>query len=165
MKILVLGKGRHGKDEFSKMLGLPFKSTSQAALDEFVWEEWGRRNYLNKERCFSDRHNARDIWFNLYCDYNYFDKARFAKKVVETQDIYCGMRCKDEVQECIDQEIFDLIFWVDASERIEYDEGEDSCTVTADMCDKVIHNNGTLEDLLFEAEKVRFAINIMRMKE
>lgn len=161
MKILVCGTARHGKDEFSGMLGLPFKPTTLAALDEFVWPLWGRHNYLNKIQCFNDRHNHRDIWYAMYCFYNKNDKARFAKKVLETSDVYCGMRCEHEVAACREIKLFDLILWVDASERVEYIEGKDSCTVTAEMCDVVINNNGTLEDLQGHVDAIGFSIKAL----
>ena len=48
---------------------------------------------------------------------------------------------------------FDLVVWVDALERKD-PEPESSCTVSADMADVIIDNNGPEENLVGEVAKV-----------
>jgi len=149
-KLLVLGHKRHGKDTFAEILrdrlGLTFLSSSQAAADIFIYDELkDKYGYNTPEECFEDRVNHRAEWFDLITEYNTPDRIRLAKSILEINDCYVGMRNKDEVLECIKQDIFDVIIWVDASERLE---AEDSSSLTIDKscADFIVENNGSLEE-------------------
>jgi hypothetical protein len=84
-------------------------------LFDILKEKYG---YKTLEECFEDRFNHRDEWFKLMCDYNYFDKTRLAKDITKDFDMYVGMRDIVEFQACIKNNIFDLVIWIDASERV-----------------------------------------------
>ena len=45
-------------------------------------------------------------------DYNFFDQARLAKNILEHNDMYVGMRSKEEFDKCIEDGIFDMIIGV-----------------------------------------------------
>jgi len=145
MKLLIAGMGNHGKDMVSTFLGLRYRPTSLVALDTFVWDQWGSPLYDSLGDCFKDRRNNRAMWFDLYTRYNTPDKAAFAKTILRDNDIYCGLRCSEELRECDRNNLFDLKVWVDASKRLP-PEGRTSCTVTAEMCHVVLNNNDTEED-------------------
>ena len=153
-KLCIIGLGRQGKDTVAEILrdkfGYTSLSSSEAAakiflfdllMDEFGYETW--------QECFEDRHNHRDRWFTEISKYNTPDKSRLASAIMEENDIYVGMRCKEELDACIEGNIFDLVIWVDASERVSYREPESSCTVTKEQADLVINNNGTELELNF----------------
>lgn len=144
MKILVTGYGRHGKDTFCELSGKKFASSSWAALEEAIWPSWGSQLYETKEECFERRHedNNRAVWYRLIQQYNTPDKTRLARAILANNDIYCGMRCKEELAACKEAGIFDAIIWVDASKRVP-PESSESMSITKDMCDIVITNNGT----------------------
>jgi hypothetical protein len=63
------------------------------------------------------------------------------------------MRDRDEIRECIDNGIFDLIIWVDASERLP-EEDASSFNIDKSCADIIINNNGTYEE--FVERVVRF---------
>lgn len=149
-KILVIGHMRHGKDSLAELLneefGLKFKSSSQAASDIFLFDELkGKYNYETSEQCFEDRVNHRAEWYNMICEYNATDKARLAKGILTLTDCYVGMRDRGEITECINQGLFDLIIWVDASERLPL-ESPDSFNIDKSCADLIIDNNGTFQE-------------------
>ena len=111
IKLMILGHCRHGKDTMAEILrdefGMTFESSSQSAADIFLYdllkEKYG---YETSEECFEDRHNHRQEWYEAICEYNKDDKAKLAKGIMERTNCYVGMRDRDEIKECIKQELF-----------------------------------------------------------
>lgn len=148
--LLILGNARHGKDTLAELLrdnfGLKFESSSQSAADIFIYDELkGKYDYSSPEECFEDRVNHRQEWYEMICDYNKDDKARLAKDILKRTDCYVGMRDRGEIEECLNQELFDLIIWVDASDRLP-GEPASSFNIDKTCADIVIENNGTYEE-------------------
>lgn len=159
MTILIIGTARNGKDTVAEMLrdwfGFEFSSSSLAAFKIFIYDIFKEKyGYDTLNEAYENRHNHREELFKLIQEYNTPDKSRLAREIVEQTGMYVGMRCKQELQACIDQEVFDLIIWVDASERVDYVEDSSSITVTKDMADIIIENNGKLEDLERKVRKL-----------
>ena len=157
MKILILGHARHGKDTVAEMInedfGLDFKSSSMACAEIFIYDALkDKYGYKTFEECYEDRMNHRAEWHDMICEYNKDDKARLAKKILEDNDMYVGMRSDDEVIESKRQSVFDLIIGV-------YDyrkplESPDSFSINIwEHCDFVIPNGTTLEDLYWRVNK------------
>ena len=149
-KLLIIGHARHAKDSFAEILrdefGLTFISSSQAAADIFIYDELKEKyGYTTSIECFEDRMNHRQEWYEMICDYNVDDKARLAKGILEMADCYVGMRDRGEILECIKQGLFDLIIWVDASERLPQ-EPATSFNIDKSCADVIIENNGTFEE-------------------
>lgn len=145
--ILVLGSARHGKDTFAEILkaefGLRFMSSSQASSEIFLYDLLkDKYGYSNSVECFEDRVNHRDEWYNAICEYNINDRARLAKKILEFSQCYVGMRDRAEVNECIKQGLFDIIIWVDGSERLPL-EPKTSFNIDKSCSDIIVDNNGT----------------------
>ena len=149
-KFLVVGHKRHGKDSFAEILneefGFKFKSSSLAASEIFLYEALkDKYGYETPEECFEDRVNHRSEWYTLICEYNKDDKTRLAKEILKTADCYVGMRDDKEIEECMNQGLFDLIIWVDASKRLPL-ESSYSFNIDISVADIIIENNGTFED-------------------
>jgi len=162
-KLLIVGSARHGKDTFAEMLrdrfGLKFISSSQAAADIFIYDELKEKyGYTSSEQCFEDRVNHRQEWYELICDYNKDNRARLAKDILNNADCYVGMRDKEEIDECMSQGLFDLIIWIDASDRHPL-EDSGSFNIDISCADIVIYNNGTLEE--FESKVIRIGKVLM----
>jgi len=156
--ICVLGHCRHGKDSFAEIMrdefGLTFKSSSQAAVDIFLYDALkDKYGYQTPEECFEDRVNHRAEWKQLICDYNKEDRAKLAKGILEYSDCYVGMRDREEIDECLRQGLFDIIIWVDASERLPL-EDPSSFDIDKTCADIIIENNGTYEE--FREKVIRF---------
>lgn len=148
-KFLVIGHARHGKDTFAEILqeefGLKFESSSQSAADIFIYDELkDKYGYKTPEECFEDRVNHRAEWKTMICDYNSPDKARLAKAILERSDCYVGMRDYEEIAECLRQDLFEIIIWVDASGRLELEDAS-SFNIDKSVAHVMIDNNGTLE--------------------
>jgi hypothetical protein len=149
-KLLIIGNMRHGKDSMAEILqenfGLKFKSSSEAAAEIFIYNELkDKYGYNTPFECFEDRVNHRSEWYDLICDYNSLDKAKLAKGILENADAYVGMRDSSEIKECIKQGLFDLIIWVDASDRLPLEDAS-SFNISKSDADIIIDNNGTFEE-------------------
>jgi hypothetical protein len=158
---------RHGKDTLGEIIrdiyGYKFSSSSQAASDIFIYDELKEKyGYETSIECFEDRVNHRPEWHKMICDYNKNDQARLAKDILKVADCYVGMRDTDEILECKRQGLFDLIIWVDASER-KPQEGKDSMNIDKSIADFIVENNGTLEE--FEEKVCRICDVLLNVKE
>jgi hypothetical protein len=158
IKLLILGHMRWGKDSMAEILrdefGMTFESSSQSAADIFLYDLLkDKYGYKTSEECFEDRHNHRQEWYEAICEYNKDDKARLAKGLVERTGCYVGMRDREEIKECIKQGLFDLIVWVDASDRLP-EEPATSFNIDKSCADIIIQNNGTYEE--FYEKVLRF---------
>lgn len=158
MKILIIGHARHGKDTFAELLneyyGMTFRSSSVAASEIFLYDKLkDKYGYKTPEECFNDRVNHRDEWYNEICLYNLNDKSRLAKDILNIADCYVGMRDNLEFQSCKEQSIFDLIIWVDASERLPL-EPLTSFNIDKKDSDVIIDNNGNLDQLKKKAKRL-----------
>lgn len=147
--LLIIAPARWGKDSLAEILrdnfGLKFKSSSQACADIFIYDTLkDKYNYQTPEECFEDRMNHRQEWYEMICDYNKDDRARLAKEILKTTDCYVGMRNRDEINECVNQGLFDLIIWVDASDRLPL-EGKESFNIDKSCADIIIENNDDYE--------------------
>ncbi|MGH1373575.1 MAG: hypothetical protein ACRBBW_16160 [Cellvibrionaceae bacterium] len=146
-KYLVIGDKQHGKDTVSELLPLPYKSSSIAACEIFLFDQLQPKyGYASIQECYEDRDNHRQEWFEAIKEYNKNDRARLARQILEDSDVYCGMRCDLELTACAREQLFDLIIWVDASERKE-PEPSTSMRLTKEDADIIIDNNGTFEEL------------------
>lgn len=162
MKLLILGNARHGKDTlaelFQEHFGLTFMSSSQASADFFLYDLLKNKyGYKTPEECFEDRVNHRDEWYLAICDYNKDNRARLASEILKKADCYVGMRDKAEFDECVKQNLFDLIIWVDASKRLPLEPGT-SFNINMSDADIVIENNGTYEEFVKKAKRIGSAI-------
>ena len=164
MKLLILGHKRSGKDTMAEILRdnfeFTFQSSSQAASDIFIYDVLkDKYGYSTPEECFEDRVNHRSEWYDLICEYNLYDKMRLAKKILETNDGYVGMRAFEECEEA--KNLFDLIVWVDASYRVE-PEHTSSMTANKWQAHLIIENNGSLEE--FKEKVLVFGDSVFKRK-
>ena len=162
LKLCIIGSARHGKDSMAEILrddfGMTFESSSQSAADIFLYDLLkDKYGYNTPEECYEDRMNHRQEWYEAICEYNKDDKARLAKGILERTGCYVGMRDRDEIKECIKQELFDLIVWVDASDRLP-EEPATSFNIDKSCADIIIENNGTYEE--FYEKVLRFCNTI-----
>ena len=158
MKILILGHMRSGKDTlaelFNEHFGLSFMSSSQASADFFLYDQLkDKYGYISPEECFNDRVNHREEWYLAICDYNKNNRARLAQDILSKVDCYVGMRDKEEFNECVNQKLFDLIIWVDASKRLPLEPGT-SININMSDADIVIENNGSYEEFVEKSRRI-----------
>jgi len=162
-KLLLIGNARHGKDSLAEILneefGYTFESSSQSAANIFLYDLLkDKYGYKTPEECFEDRVNHREEWYLSICEYNKDDKARLAKGILERSDCYVGMRDRNEIEECMKQGIFDLIVWVDASDRLPMEDAS-SFNIDKTCADIIVENNGTYEQ--FKEKVIRLGKNLL----
>lgn len=167
MKLILIGKARHGKDTVAEYLrgkyGMPFRSSSEAALDIFLYDQinmtraWAHLPpYPTKKEAFEDRVNHRKLWYEMIKEYNRIDKARLAKDILATKDIYVGMRCQEELAAA--RNAVDFVIWIDAEQRLGDTESKGSITVLKGDADIIIDNNRSLEELYADIDSLMVAM-------
>jgi len=150
-RILIVGHGRHGKDTVAEILqvhfGLTYKSSSEHCAEKLIFPALkDKYNYVTTDQCFADRHNHRAEWYDLISDYCKDDPARLGNEIFKVSDIYCGLRNKREFHGLKNTGGFDVSLWVDRSNHLP-PEDAGSMTIEPWMCDFVIDNNNTLDEL------------------
>lgn len=121
MGVLILGYARHGKDTFAKQLtGVRFSSSSWFAARHFIFERLNSQgwDYSTVQECYNDRRNYRAVWHSLIAEYNENDPTLLARRLLLEYDVYVGMRARREVAACFSSELFEVVYWVDASQRL-----------------------------------------------
>lgn len=156
-KILIIGHGRHGKDSLAEYwrdrFGMTFRSSSMAAAEIFIYQKLkDSLGYSTLEECYEDRHNYRDLWYEMICEYNKTNPSRLAEQILLVADCYVGMRDSREIKCCLIKGLFDIVVWVDASERVPL-ESASSFQITKDLADVIIENNGSLAEFQTRAER------------
>lgn len=158
MKILIIGHCRHGKDTLALYLRekyhFCFVPTSLLCAEIFTFEELrGKYKYLAPIDCFEDRRNHREEWFQLINDYNRDNHTKLIENILKTNDIYIGLRNREQLKACKEKKIFDLIIWVDASERLPL-ESKASMELVKEDADIILYNNESEEEFFKEVEKI-----------
>lgn len=152
LKLMILGYARHGKDTvaeiFRDVLGLSFASSSFAAAEKVMVPFFAAKGikYASLDECYADRVNHRQDWYEQIKAYNTPDGARLAREIYAENDIYVGMRNVGEFDAVRAEGLFNYSIWVDRSKHVA-PEPSTSISVTQEMADYTIDNNGTLEQL------------------
>ena len=150
MKLMLVGHGRHGKDTVADYIyaftGMTTQASSWAAAEIFLYEklkdEFG---YTSINECWEDRISSDEMrarWFDEIKAYNTPHLTRLMRGIYSRYDIYTGIRNSDELIAGQQEDVISLTIWVDAIER-KPPEPKSSMTVTKEMADIVIDNNGT----------------------
>lgn len=152
-KILLTGPGGHGKDTATypfRVAGYRAASSSAVMLDHAIWEQWAKFHYETKEHAFQDRRNNRFIWKGLIRQYNHPDPTRLARTVLAENDVYVGMRDRDEFEACRAAGLFDYVVYLyDPRKK---DPGD--CGVLKSDAHRIILNDGSIADCLNRANRV-----------
>ncbi|MGK7753791.1 hypothetical protein [Roseovarius sp. C03] len=153
-RILLIGHGRHGKDFAGEILsaryGMRAVSSSAFCAQKAVFPLVSDL-YPDWAACYEDRANHRELWFHAIAAYNLRPGPTLAEQILAENDIYTGMRRRAELAAA--REFFDLVVWVDASERLPL-EPSGSMELTADDADWILDNNGAPEDLVVEVDRL-----------
>lgn len=140
--IMLVGMGRAGKDEgglyLEKITGLKFAGTTSKYLCDFITEEFGgdwEENYLT-------RHANRQQWYEFGNKLRQQDPGILLRRALENGDITGGVRDKCEIVYARENDVVDLIVWVE-NNRVPVDP---TVMFAAADCDMIIENNGSLEE-------------------
>lgn len=149
--LLIIGHGRHGKDTVAEILrdyyGAKFVSSSLFVARECLWEKWGRLNYCCISEMYEDRHNHRKKWADMVTEYNYPDRTRtFRGMLDQGNNVYVGMRMLGEYLACKHEGLISRTIWVDRHKYLP-PEPLDSMNLWPGLADHIVNNNGTLNGL------------------
>lgn len=167
LRLLLLGYARHGKDTVAEILkdkyDFDFMSSSMFCAARIIYPALAEKyGYTTVTECFEDRVNHRQEWYDLISAFNADDPARLGRELFEYRQIYCGLRSKKEFNALRNEGVFDISIWVDRSDVLP-DEDKSSCTVEPWMADYTIDNNGTLEELEREVERLMTRIGVEKV--
>lgn len=142
MKILVVGKGRAGKDEscaiIERLTGLRNAGTFSKYLAPFVAAELG----VSEAEAYAKRHEHRMEWFRIGNEMRAADPCRLCRLAFAAGDVSGGVRGLPEIEAIRREGLADLIVWV------ERDVPDDpTMEFGREYADCVIDNTGTLADL------------------
>lgn len=156
--ILIIGHARHGKDTAAELLkelyGFTFESSSVAAARIFLFDALKEKyGYKTFQECFEDRVNRRAEWHQAICEYNKDDKARLAKEILKNSNVYVGMRSNAEVEECVRQDIFDLVIGIYDPRKPEEDKSSFDINIW-EKSDLIIPNAEGIIDLRCRLERL-----------
>jgi len=157
-KLILAGYGEHGKDEVGALLaeryGMRCTGSSSEANRRFVFKALSSiMGYADERECYADRRHHRTLWYEMIRAYNTKDRARLARDIFESADVYVGIRDGEELAAIREAELADLVIWVDASERKPVEDAQ-SCSIGPEDADYILNNNGSLEALEGEVERL-----------
>lgn len=137
--------------------GYSFCSSSAFIAEKVVYpairHHYGYKSY---DECFARRHEKglRKVWYDLIADYCKNDPTKLAREIFAEYSIYCGCRNIKEIRAVIEaKDMSTFVIWVSAEKRIT-EEPKDSFTITKDVADYIVENNGTLKDLEKEVDRL-----------
>ncbi|PSV00976.1 hypothetical protein [Photobacterium kishitanii] len=157
-KFIVMGHKQHGKDSFCEYLrdnyGVTFASSSYTALEVFLFESIkGQFGYKTIDEAYEDRDNHRELYFNKISKFNEDNGLDTLGKIIfKNKDGYCGIRNRKEFVALKNANEFNISIWIDASERLEPENGS-SNELTKNDADIVITNNTTRKDFQEKIER------------
>lgn len=142
LKLAILGNGRAGKDTcgawFGEHTNLKYVGSTSEVVCPLIAQELG----ISPEEAWNSRHNNRQFWYEWCNEYRKEDPAKLAKYCLSRGDMVVGLRDKIELYACKEEDLFDLIIWVDR------DVPEDkTVTFSREDCDIMISNRGSFEEL------------------
>ena len=148
-KLMIVGHGRHGKDTLAdgfRDRGWLCEDSSYASAEIFLFDELkDSMGYRTVQECWEDRHNHRALWFRMISEYNSIDNCRLMRGIYEHNDIYVGIRSRQELLAGIAQRLIDLVIWV-GRPGCSPESGE-SMNIRRSDSDIVVYNDGSLESL------------------
>jgi hypothetical protein len=156
VKIMLMGEGDCGKGTLCKFVavkyGMSAKSSSEHACEIFMFDQLkDKYGYKSPKECHADRRNHRKEWYEGIYAFNKVKLTALGEDLYSKYDIYDGVRHKDEFTAMKDAGLFDISIWIDSSERVD-GESQESISVTKDMADIIILNNGSEEEYIAKIE-------------
>lgn len=152
LKLMIFGYARHGKDTAAKVLcdtyGLTSCASSAFATFRVMMPYFESKGikYASADEAYADRVNHRAEWFDQIKAYNTPDGAKLGRDLFAQYDIYTGVRNVIEFEAIKAAGLFNYSIWVDRSKLLP-PEPVTSNTMSPEMADYIVDNNGTLSQL------------------
>lgn len=154
-KILIVGHGRHGKDEACETLaratGWKNAGTTSLYLAPVVYQHLREIGYAGSpEEAYAQRHQHRDLWRRLGDEYRKDDPARLVKDAFAAGDITGGCRGLPEIQAVRREGLADLIVWVWRPSEPK----DPTLEFGPEHADLIVANVGTLEEFRLKIQRL-----------
>jgi len=152
LKLFVLGDKGHGKNEVARILsehlGLKEVDVTSLLVKEFILDDISEvTGYKTVKEVMDNKDLIRPLMKESVDEYNRNDLTRSTRLVFNHCDMYIGCRERLQVLASKEHRLCDMIIFVDAHKRLP-PEPKESNTITSDIADYVLDNNGTKEQLL-----------------
>lgn len=152
--IAICGPGRAGKDTAGNYLASITSLRRGPSTSEIIAPHVAKRLGQTVRRAFSERHENRELWFQVGNELRANDSAYLVKESLKEGEIVVGLRNLDEVMVAREQGLIDLFVYLLRSDRPE----DSTMKFGASACDIVITNNGTEEEFCAKIRNLaRFA--------
>jgi hypothetical protein len=142
MKLGIMGRGRSGKDEaadlFIKCFGLKYGGSTSVIISKEV----AKRENLSFEEAHAQRHIRRQYWYDLGNEMRKDDPAALVRAVMQNSDMIVGVRDGEEMQTLKEENLCDLIVWVDRPSA----PFDPTLKFDSSYCDIVIQNHWGLNE-------------------
>lgn len=157
-KLLLVGHGRAGKDEageyLAKITNLKFAGTTSLYLAKYVAKELGR----SEAEVYATRHADRDEWYRIGNELRLNDPGVLVRESMENGDIIGGVRDIEEVVYCRENNVVDLIVWIE-NNRVPVDP---TLKFTSREADIIIQNNWGLGEYHGRLRRLAKSLNILK---
>jgi len=154
-KLMVIGNAEHGKDTLTEMLcdelHLDWASSSWVACELFIYDALkGEYGYKSSMECWLDRRRSPEMrarWAEEITAFNRTNITNMGRIIFERYQIYNGIRNYDECLALKKEGLYDFAIGIDASGRLPLEGSKSMDQSLFGLCDWIVTNNGTLEDL------------------
>ena len=142
MKIAIIGHGRVGKDESALRLrkhGLIYEGSVSWHMKEHVASVLD----LPVQYAWENRSEFRNEWRSIIDKYREGDPARIIREMWEIQDVFSGIRPREEFEAAKKEGLIDYVAFIERPRRKD-DQTFELHPLDADF---KIENNGTIQEL------------------
>lgn len=140
-KLAICGPGRSGKDEAAKWLTEHTPLRFGKSTSEVIAPHRAAQLGVPVEVAFANRHSERQVWYELGNELRQHDAAYLVRECLRGGELVVGIRDGEELRATKRAGLVDLCIWIEREVPV-----DPTMKYGADLCDIVIHNNGTLED-------------------
>jgi dephospho-CoA kinase len=143
MKILILGHTRSGKTETVRILGKILRIKTADSTSKYIIRDFAQRNSLLPEKVLADKETYRKQLYEYALARQKEDAAYPVSEALQEADVVSGVRTKNQLDAV--RHLFDKVIWINRPGISA--EFSDPMTMNDAKPDRVIENDGTLEDL------------------
>jgi hypothetical protein len=99
-----------------------------------------KRLGLHSDEAYARRHEDRQLWYEYLNEFRRDDPSKLIQLVLQTSDIVCGVRDREEMFAARREGLVDLLVWVHRPQA----PLDTTVTYSRSDCDIVIDNDGTI---------------------
>jgi hypothetical protein len=160
MKLLITGHGECGKDTAAELLSEELGIKNGMSISKAMSVQVAERLGVDPETAYEQRRDNRILWMEVINGFRFSDPTKPLREAFRYGDIVSGARMKCEVDDRTEG-LFDFLIWVDRK-SVPVDP---TLELLTEDCDFVLNNNGTLEQLKEQVEKLAYKLTAAQSKK